>query len=279
MNRLPSEDTLLEVNIEDVRVSPFQPRRIFLEEDLKELILSIKAVGLIHPPVVREIRNGDKILYYELIAGERRWRALQLAGYKTIPVVVKPVLADDIAAEATLIENIQRVNLNPLEKAEAFKRLIVVFGLTQDKVAHKVGKKRSTLANYLRLFSLSKEIQEKISSGELTLGHAKVILSLEDDNLRKILSQKIISCKLAVREAEMEAKRLVEGKENTCKKEIPQTSSRLSLYQERLATTTGYPVIVKPQGKRICVSFFVEGEEALEALEKALTTPSSEAIL
>lgn len=82
MSRLPSEDTLLEVNIEDIRVSPFQPRRTFLEEDLKELVLSIKTVGLIHPPVVREIRNGDKVLYYELIAGERRWRALQLAGYK-----------------------------------------------------------------------------------------------------------------------------------------------------------------------------------------------------
>lgn len=135
MSRLPSEDTLLEVNIEDIRVSPFQPRRTFLEEDLKELVLSIKAVGLIHPPVVREIRNGDKVLYYELIAGERRWRALQLAGYKTVPVVLKQVLADDMAAEATLIENIQRVNLNPLEMAEAFRRLIVVFGLTQDKVA------------------------------------------------------------------------------------------------------------------------------------------------
>lgn len=140
MSRLPSEDTLLEVNIEDIRVSPFQPRRTFLEEDLKELVLSIKTVGLIHPPVVREIRNGDKVLYYELIAGERRWRALQLAGYKTVPVVLKQVLADDMAAEATLIENIQRVNLNPLEMAEAFRRLIVVFGLTQDKVAKKLGR-------------------------------------------------------------------------------------------------------------------------------------------
>lgn len=192
MSRLPSEDTLLEVNIEDIRVSPFQPRRTFLEEDLKELVLSIKAVGLIHPPVVREIRNGDKVLYYELIAGERRWRALQLAGYKTVPVVLKQVLADDMAAEATLIENIQRVNLNPLEMAEAFRRLIVVFGLTQDKVAKKVGKKRSTVANYLRLFSLPQEVQEKMNSGEISLGHAKVILSLEDENLRQILSQKAL---------------------------------------------------------------------------------------
>ncbi|AAF38945.1 chromosome partitioning protein ParB [Chlamydia muridarum str. Nigg] len=277
MSKLPGEDTLLEVNIDDIRVSPFQPRRIFFEEDLKELILSIKAVGLIHPPVVREIRNGDKVLYYELIAGERRWRALQSAGYKTIPVVLKQVLADDLAAEATLIENIQRVNLNPLEMAEAFRRLIVVFGLTQDKVAKKVGKKRSTVANYLRLFSLSNEIQEKINSGELTLGHAKVILSLEDESLRQILSEKIISSKLAVREAEIEAKRLLKGKEDASKKEASlQKTSCLVSYQERLATTFGYPVTVKPQGKRICVSFFVEGEEALESLEKALTAGSFE---
>jgi ParB-like partition proteins len=280
VSKLPGEDTLLEVNIDDIRVSPFQPRRIFLEEDLKELILSIKAVGLIHPPVVREIRNGDKVLYYELIAGERRWRALQSAGYKTIPVVLKQVLADDLAAEATLIENIQRVNLNPLEMAEAFRRLIVVFGLTQDKVAKKVGKKRSTVANYLRLFSLSNEIQEKINSGELTLGHAKVILSLEDESLRQILSEKIISSKLAVREAEIEAKRLLKGKEDSSKKEASlQKSSCLVSYQERLATTFGYPVTVRPQGKRICVSFFVEGEEALESLEKALIAGSSEVTL
>ena len=238
MSELSKEDTLLEVNIEDIRVSPFQPRRVFFEEDLKELILSIKAVGLIHPPVVREIRNKDKVLYYELIAGERRWRALQLAGYKTIPVVLKPALADDLAAEATLIENIQRVNLNPLEMAEAFKRLIVVFGLTQDKVAQKVGKKRSTVANYLRLFSLSEEIREKIHSGELSLGHAKVILSLEDEKLRQVLCQKIVSGQLAVREAEIEARRLVKAQAAPAKKEpLLQDSSCLVSYQKRLAAT------------------------------------------
>ena len=277
MSELSKEDTLLEVNIEDIRVSPFQPRRVFFEEDLKELILSIKAVGLIHPPVVREIRNKDKVLYYELIAGERRWRALQLAGYKTIPVVLKPALADDLAAEATLIENIQRVNLNPLEMAEAFKRLIVVFGLTQDKVAQKVGKKRSTVANYLRLFSLSEEIREKIHSGELSLGHAKVILSLEDEKLRQVLCQKIVSGQLAVREAEIEARRLVKAQAAPAKKEpLVQDSACLGSYQKRLAATCGCPVTVKRQGKRICVSFLVEGEDALKTLEKTLSARSSE---
>ncbi|WP_369016619.1 ParB/RepB/Spo0J family partition protein, partial [Chlamydia pneumoniae] len=204
-----SKDTIIEVAIDDIRVSPFQPRRVFSNEELQELIASIKAVGLIHPPVVREICTGDRVLYYELIAGERRWRAMQLAGATTIPVILKHVIADGTAAEATLIENIQRVNLNPIEMAEAFKRLIHVFGLTQDKVAYKVGKKRSTVANYLRLLALSKTIQESLLQGQITLGHAKVILTLEDPILREKLNEIIIQEHLAVREAELIAKQLI----------------------------------------------------------------------
>ena len=161
--------------------------------------------------------------------------------------------------------------------AEAFKRLIVVFGLTQDKVAQKVGKKRSTVANYLRLFSLSEEIREKIHSGELSLGHAKVILSLEDEKLRQVLCQKIVSGQLAVREAEIEARRLVKAQAAPAKKEpLLQDSACLGSYQKRLAATCGCPVTVKRQGKRICVSFLVEGEDALKVLEKTLSAHSSE---
>lgn len=176
MSEIRKNDTIIEVDIDQIRVSPFQPRKVFTDEELNDLIVSIQSVGLIHPPVVREIRSGDRVLYYELIAGERRWRALQKAGYTSIAVVVAD-LPDDIAAEATLIENIQRVDLNPMEMAEAFKRLIDVFGLTQDKVAMKVGKKRSTVANYLRLLSLPEAIRSQIYLGKVTLGHAKVILS------------------------------------------------------------------------------------------------------
>lgn len=253
MSGVINTDTIIEVAIDNIRVSPFQPRRVFSESELQELVASLKSVGLIHPPVVREIRSGDRVLYYELIAGERRWRALQLAGYTTIPVVLKQVVADDIAAEATLIENIQRVNLSPMEMAEAFKKLINVFGLTQDKVALRVGKKRSTVANYLRLFSLSESIQKSLYLGEITLGHAKVILTLEDPNLREILAEKIISQRLAVREAEQEAKKLLSGEVVTTRASKEQvkacaTSSHYHEMQERLSQSLGYKVTQAGRG-------------------------------
>lgn len=268
MNEITSTDSIIEVNIESIRVSPFQPRRVFAPSDLDELVSSLKSVGLIHPPVVREIRRGDKVLYYELIAGERRWRALQLAGYKTIPVILKQVITDNVAAEATLIENIQRVNLNPLEMAEAFKKLISVFGLTQDKVAARVGKKRSTVANYLRLLSLSTSIREEISSGGLSLGHAKVILSLDNPQLREILSKRIVKGKLAVREAELLAKQLQNG--GSLPEKMPTYSGDYTELQERLSISSGYKVTVRSRGKRREVAFLVQNDEELQQLEKWL---------
>ncbi|ASD30249.1 ParB/RepB/Spo0J family partition protein [Chlamydia abortus] len=279
MSGVINKDTIIEVAIDNIRVSPFQPRRVFSESELQELVASLKSVGLIHPPVVREIRSGDRVLYYELIAGERRWRALQLAGYTTIPVVLKQVVADDIAAEATLIENIQRVNLSPMEMAEAFKKLINVFGLTQDKVAVRVGKKRSTVANYLRLFSLSESIQKSLYLGEITLGHAKVILTLEDPNLREILAEKIISQRLAVREAEQEAKKLLSGEVLTTRAAKEQvkacaTSPHCHEMQKRLSQSLGYKVTVKPQGSHYSVSLHVQDEEQLKQLEEWLLKKS-----
>ncbi|BAE81720.1 chromosome partitioning protein [Chlamydia felis Fe/C-56] len=279
MSGVINKDTIIEVAIDSIRVSPFQPRRVFSDSELQELVSSLKSVGLIHPPVVREIRSGDKVLYYELIAGERRWRALQLAGYTIIPVVLKQVIADDIAAEATLVENIQRVNLSPMEMAEAFKKLINVFGLTQDKVALRVGKKRSTVANYLRLFSLSETIQKSLYSGEITLGHAKVILTLEDPKLREILAEKIISQHLAVREAEQEAKKLLAGEvvSTSSSKERVKTPSASSNYQEmqeRLSQSLGYKVTIKSQGSHHSVSLHVQDEEQLKQLEQWLMRKS-----
>lgn len=273
MSEVVNKDTIIEVSIDDIRVSPFQPRRVFSEEELQELVFSLKSVGLIHPPVVRAICNGDKVLYYELIAGERRWRALQLAGYTTIPVILKHVVADDIAAEATLIENIQRVNLNPMEMAEAFKKLITVFGLTQDKVASRVGKKRSTVANYLRLFSLSEAIQQSLHSGEITLGHAKVLLTLENPQLREILNARIIQQRLAVREAEQEAKRLLSGESSSISKSMgtPQeTPTHYHDMQQRLSQTLGYKVTVKHHGGKPCVIFHVPDEDQLQQLAQVL---------
>lgn len=278
MSEIRKSDAIIEVNIDQIRVSPFQPRKVFTDEELDDLIVSIQSVGLIHPPLVREIRSGDRVLYYELIAGERRWRALQKAGFSTISVVVAH-LSDDVAAEATLIENIQRVDLNPMEMAEAFKRLIDVFGLTQDKVALKVGKKRSTVANYLRLLTLPESIRTQIHLGQVTLGHAKVILSLEDRSLREILSERIIAKRLAVREAELEAKQLLNEKEKTCdlkqKKEGKGISASIKNIEQKLAQDTNCRVKIHHQGSRYCVSFYLQNEDELKQLGRYLQSCES----
>jgi ParB family transcriptional regulator, chromosome partitioning protein len=208
------EDIICEVECDAIRVSPFQPRRTFLEEELEELAASIRTVGLIHPPVVRPVKGGGKVLYYELVAGERRWRAAQKAGLHRLKVLVRES-NDEHAAKSTLIENVQRVNLDPIEMADAFKKLIDIFRMTQEEVAEKVGKKRSTVANYLRLLALPETIKRSVSSGEISMGHAKAILSLENSQLRQQLSEKIISKQLNVRDAERECRKLQRQKKHS----------------------------------------------------------------
>lgn len=193
-----SEGELLrEVPIENIIANPYQPRQALEEDELDSLAASIRSVGLIHPPIVRQ--TGDE--RYELIAGERRFRACVRLGMQQIPVHVKKSTHSH-SAEAALIENLQRVDLNPMEVARAFQRLIKQFGLKQEKLAERVGKKRSTVANYLRLLTLSKAIQEAVEGGEISMGHAKAILSLNKDADREELLKKIIDEGLSVRSAE-----------------------------------------------------------------------------
>lgn len=192
-------------------MSPFQPRREFSSQELDELAASIVAVGLIHPPVCRAVKSGDKVLYYELIAGERRWRACKRAGLEKIKVLVRDT-NDLEAAKQTLIENVQRVDLDPLEMAQAFKKLIDTFRMTQEEVADKVGKKRSTVANYLRLLTLPDEVKRTLSSKEISMGHAKAILSLESEELQGKLHEMIQNSKLTVRQAEASSVQLAKRK-------------------------------------------------------------------
>ncbi len=202
-----SEEYISEVRWEEIRVSPFQPRREIAETELEELAASIRSVGLIHPPVVRKITQEGKLLYYELIAGERRWRACKRAGFNKLNVVVRE-LSDDDAVKASLIENIQRVDLNPIETAIAFQKLLEVFGMTQEEMAEKVGKKRSTIANYLRLLTLPPTIRESLVNGSITMGHAKAILSLDSFELKDRLHQLILKNQLTVRQTEKEGAKL-----------------------------------------------------------------------
>ncbi len=242
------EETICEVDWDLIRVSPFQPRRHFSEKDLKELAASIEAVGLIHPPVVRKIESGNKLLYYELIAGERRWRAAKLAGWEKIKVIVSHY-SDDDAARATLIENVQRVDLNPVETAEAYKRLVDVFRMKQEAIAKQVGKKRSTVANYLRLLSLPHDIQSSLSCGEITTGHAKAILSLDSDELQQVLHDLIKRKNLTVREAERESQKLTKRPKSKSLAE-KKRDIHIDELEEKLQHHFGTKVSIDHRGKR-----------------------------
>ena len=201
--------------IEKIRSNPDQPRKTTDEESLNDLAASIKEKGILQPLVVREIDDG-----YEIIAGERRWRAAQLAGLTSVPIVIKDVSPQEIL-EIALIENIQRLDLNPIEEALAYKRLVEEYGLTQSEVAKKVGRDRSTVTNFLRLLKLPKHIQQDIVDGKLSPGHARALLMLRDPSLMDYLNKKIKQQGLSVRQAETLAKKLAQkGKVRTQKRHI-----------------------------------------------------------
>lgn len=193
----------LELPILDIERSPYQPRREFKEEELKELAESLKNNGLVQPPTVRKNSKGK----YELIAGERRLRAAQIAGWTKIRVTL--VEADDLTAAAmTTTENLQREDLNPIEEAISYKTLQDTFGLIQAQVAERVGKGRATVANSVRLLELPEEVRELISQRLISVGHAKVLLSIEGEKNRTILAREIVNEQLTVRALEKKIERL-----------------------------------------------------------------------
>jgi ParB family chromosome partitioning protein len=187
---------VLKVPLRSIRPCAFQPRKDFSEDALRELADSIRERGIVQPLVVRPVDGG-----YELIAGERRWRAAQLLGFNEVPIVVRE--ADDRAAlELALIENLQRENLNPIEEAQGFSQLIEQFQLTQEDAAARVGKSRVVVANALRLLRLPSEVQTQVRDGRLSVGHAKVILGLTDPALQKLAADRVLRQTLNVRQTE-----------------------------------------------------------------------------
>ena len=194
---------LVELNILDIERSPYQPRRDFKEEELQGLAESLKNNGLVQPPTVRKNADGR----YELIAGERRLRAAQLAGWKKI--LVNLIEADDLTAAAmTTTENLQRENLNPIEEAVSYKTLQDKFNLTQAEVAEKVGKGRATVANSVRLLELPDEVKALLQSNLISVGHAKVLLSVEDEKTRVLFARDCVNDQLTVRALEKKVARL-----------------------------------------------------------------------
>ena len=190
------------VNINKVEPNREQPRKNFDEDALQELSESIKQFGVLQPLLVQ-----DKKDYYEIIAGERRWRAAKLAGLKEVPVIIKE-LTDQEVVEISLIENIQRENLNPIEEAFAYKRLLTEFHLKQDEVAERVSKSRTAVTNSMRLLKLNEKVQQMVIDDMLTTGHARALLGIEDSEKQYLTAQKIFDEKLSVRETEKIVKKL-----------------------------------------------------------------------
>ena len=202
------------IKIADIEPNKKQPRENFNEEALSELAESIKQFGVIQPLIVQK-RDG----YYEIIAGERRWRASKLAGIKEVPVIIKDY-SDEEIMEIALIENIQREDLNPIEEARAYKRLLDEYKLKQDEVAQKVSKSRVSITNSMRLLKLSEDVQNMVIDGMISSGHARALISIEDKEKQLLLAQKISDEKLSVRETEKLVKDVLEPKVKE-KKEKP----------------------------------------------------------
>ncbi|KPJ97803.1 MAG: hypothetical protein AMK71_12475 [Nitrospira bacterium SG8_35_4] len=204
----PPPREILELSVKNIIPNEYQPRRVFNDTALNDLVSSVKEKGVIQPVIVRKTAGS----VYQLIAGERRWRAARTVGLVTIPAIVKDVAPAE-SLELALIENIQREDLNPLETAEAFQRLIKDFNLTHDDLSKKVGKDRATVTNYLRILKLPLEIKKGIAGGSLSIGHAKALLQVENQRLQKEIAARILRKGLSVRETESLCKKAASGKQ------------------------------------------------------------------
>lgn len=254
-------ESVIEVDVHAIRVNPHQPRRHFAKEDLQELADSICSVGFIHPPLVRPLQGG----FYELVSGERRFQAAQLAGLSKIPVHVKESDVQ-MSAQMALIENIQRVDLNAIEIAKALRSLIEEFGYHQEDLARRIGKKRSTVANYLRLLTLPKAIQDAVTNNTISMGHAKAILSLDVFSKQHLLFDLIITDDLSVREAEEAALRIAEKAK---KQKLVYANRDFFLEQlaEKVQQALGTKVTIMGKGKRgrISINYY-----SLDDLDRVL---------
>ena len=201
-----ANEELLEIEIDQIEPNSLQPRTNFDEEQLENLAQSIRSNGVIQPLLVRRLGEGR----YQLVAGERRWRAAQRAGLERIPAVVRDI-PDDKILELALIENIQRQELNPIEEAHAYKRLIESLGLTQEMVAQRVGRDRTFITNYIRLLRLPDDIQRLVEQEKISMGHARALLGVDDPEIQRKVARNIINQSLSVRDTERTIKRIISG--------------------------------------------------------------------
>ena len=260
--------SITELETAVIRPNPFQPRREFREAELEELTASIREKGVIQPLVVRKTADA-----YELIAGERRLRAATRAGVKLVPVRILVEISDLEMLELSLIENLQRHDLNPIELADGYRQLQSEWNLTQEQIAQKVGKERATVANSLRLLELPEAIRNSLRRGEISTGHAKAILSLDGAARQSALWKRVLAQGLSVRQTEELAKALKSDPEaKSARTESPSASAAMLDFTDRMRRALGTQVKINKRGRKGSIRIEFYSEEELERLVDMLAS-------
>jgi ParB family chromosome partitioning protein len=247
------QESMREISIDAISPNPYQPRKVWDDQQLADLAESIRANGVVQPILVRPAAAG-----FELIAGERRFRAAQLAQLKTIPAIVRSATEQQLL-ELSLIENIHRSDLNPIERAKAYQNYLNTFSLTQTEAAQRLGQDRSVIANYLRLLDLPEQIKQMLSNGQLSMGHARAILALPTDELRRRLANRAMTGRLSVREVERLVRRYLAGSE-TAKPTVPTKPAHILDLENKLSRELGTKVTIETrkngQRGKITIEFY-----------------------
>lgn len=263
INKIDDKNKILDIEIEKIQLNPHQPRQKFNHEDLEDLINSIKVYGIIQPLIVTRVDDNN----YQLIAGERRLRSAKVLNLPTVPAIVREAKEQE-KLELAIIENLQRKNLNPLEEALSFKRLMDEFNLTQEAVSQKIGKKRSSIANTMRLLALPEEVQKAILDEKISEGHARAIASLENIQDQKELLRKILRNQLTVRDVEAQVKQVkIKGTGQALK-----TDPVLLEKEDKLRGILGYKVAIRKKNKGGEVAILFNSQEDLNEIYRKLSS-------
>ncbi len=267
---IKAEEAIHQLSVEKIGPGPFQPRRTIREEQLKELALSIEEQGIIQPIVVREraVVDSQTGVRFEIIAGERRWRAAQLANLDAVPAVIR-TMSDASAVAVALIENIQRENLNPLEEANAFQKLIIEYEMTHQEVANAVGRARASISNTLRLLDLSSSVQALLNEAKINMGHARTLLSLTDSSMQLEVANLIIEKKLSVRDTENLVRSILKGANKPKTKKQPEDPD-IKRLEGSLTQKLGATVSIKhtKSGKGKLVITYTSSDELQGILDR-----------
>ena len=271
---LPAQRASIDVDIDLLEPNDYQPRTAVHDDRLEELARSIKTNGVIQPIIARPLATAPGTSpRFQIIAGERRWRAAQRAGLTKVPVVVKDISGDERKRrlEMALIENIQREDLNPIEEAHAYQRLVTEFGMRHEDVATEVGKDRSTVANTLRLLKLPDEVKEEVASGRLSMGHARAIVALAGEPDQRRVAREVLARGLSVRETEAIVKKISAPGTTKSGRTAPAKDVHTRAAEDQLRLVLGTTVTIKSRGKGGAIEIAYRSDEELQRLYEHLT--------